>query len=164
MEVVLHPNFEQNRWTYFRLTPNRRLQHPRGVLRPLGRFAALTMVLVLVGGHLAECPGWLATAEARMACCANEQECPMHKAGQHSSGSRQLVSQSDADRCCATSERGESMPTSVKANAVDGPALIPTSLSGVLVSPATWFDNPIERVSGPPASRSRHVLLSVFLI
>src|SRR5262245_40002803 len=147
-----------------RLTSNLWLRHPRRVLRPLGRLAALTMVLVLVGGHLAECQGWLSTAEARMACCANEQECPMHKAGQHSSGLRQLVSQSDADRCCATSEHGESMPTSVKASAVDGPGLIPISLSRVLVSPATRFDNPIERVSGPPTSRSRHVLLSVFLI
>src|SRR5262245_3785028 len=147
-----------------RLTRNRRLQHPRRVLGPLSRLAALTMALVLAGGHLAECQGWLSTAEARMACCANEQECPMHKAGQHSSGSRQLVSQSDADRCCATAEHGESMPTSVTASAVDGPALIPISLSGVLVSPATWFDNPIERVSRPPTNRSRHVLLSVFLI
>jgi len=122
------------------------------------------MVLVLVGGHLAKCQGWLTTAEARMACCANEQECPMHKAGRHSSGSRQLVSQSDADRCCATSEHGESMPTSVKAFTVDGLALIPISLSGAVVAPATWSDNPIEQVSGPPSSRSRHVLLSVFLI
>src|SRR5262249_37239172 len=60
------------------------LQHPRRVLRSLSRVAALAMVIVLVGGHLAECQGWLSTAEARMACCANEQECPMHKAGQHS--------------------------------------------------------------------------------
>jgi hypothetical protein len=56
------------------------------------------------------------------------------------------------------------MPTSIKASAVDGLALIPIRLSVDLASPATWFDNPIERVSGPPTSRSRHVLLSVFLI
>jgi hypothetical protein len=121
------------------------------------------MILVLAGGHVAECEGWLATPEARMACCANEQECPMHKAGQHSSGSVR-ISQSDADQCCARSEPGDSMPTSVKASAVDGPALILISLSGSLASPATWFDTPIERVSHPPTSRSRHVLLSVFLI
>jgi hypothetical protein len=121
------------------------------------------MVLVLVGGHLAECQGWLSTAEARMACCANEQECPMHKAGQHSSGSNHRISQSDADRCCATSEHGDSMPT-VKASVADGPALIPVSFAGVLASVATRFDHPIERVSGPPTRRSRHVLLSVFLI
>src|SRR5215813_2148240 len=118
------------------------------------------MVLVLVGSHLAECQGWLSTAEARMTCCANEQECPMHKAGQHSSGSNHRISQSDADRCCATSEHGDSMPTSVKASVADGPALIPVSLAGVLTSTATRIDNPIEQVFSPPTSRSRHVLLS----
>jgi len=134
------------------------------VLTRLSRFVAITIVLVLVGGHLAECQGWLATPEARMACCANEQECPMHKAGQHSSGSNHRTSQSDADRCCATSDRGESMPTSVKPNAVDSPALIPTISLGVSAPPATWLNNSIQRVSDPPTSRSRHVLLSVFLI
>jgi len=126
--------------------------------------AALMVIMALPGGFFAECQGWLATPEARMACCANEQECPMHKAGLPSTGSHQPVSQSDADRCCATSEHGDSMPTSIKASAVDGLALIPIRLSVDLASPATWFDNPIERVSGPPTSRSRHVLLSVFLI
>ena len=122
------------------------------------------MVLVLVGGHLAECQGWLSTAEARMACCANEQECPMHKAGQHSSRPNHRISQSDADRCCATSERGDSMPTSIKAGVADGLALIPVSLAGIPAPATTRFDNPIEQGSGPPTSRSRHVLLSVFLI
>ena len=136
------------------------------MLRLLSRLAVLTTVTALAGGHLAECQGWLATAEARMACCANEQECPMHKAGQHSSESSRRISQSDADRCCAQSEHGDSMPASVKASALDGAllTLVPVSLSGGLASPATWFDNTIERVSSPPTSRSRHVLLSVFLI
>lgn len=147
-----------------RLTLTSSLQHPRRVLRSLTRLAALTMVLVLVGGHLAACQGWLSTAEARMACCADEQECPMHKAGRHSSGPNHRISQSDADSCCATSERGESMPTSVKASVADGLALIPVSLAGVLSRAETRFDNPTEPVSSPPTSRSRHVLLSVFLI
>jgi len=130
----------------------------------LRRLPALTTVIALAGGHLAECQGWLTTAEARMACCANEQECPMHKAGQRSSGSSQRVSQSDADRCCALSERGNSVPTSVKANAMDGAAVIPLSMSGVLLSPATWVRDNIERQAGRPPGRARHVLLSVFLI
>jgi hypothetical protein len=134
------------------------------VLQSFSRLAALTMVLVLVGGHLAECRGWLATPEARMACCADEQECPMHKAGQHSSGANHRISQSDADRCCAISERGESMPTSVKASVAGGLALVPVTLAGVLPRAETRFDNPTEQASGPPTSRSRHVLLSVFLI
>jgi hypothetical protein len=147
----------------FDLTSTVTLKHPSNVSRVFGRLAALTMAIMIASGYLAECQGWLSTPEARMACCANEQECPIHKAGQHSLGSLR-ISQSDADRCCATSEHGESMPTSVKASAIDGPALIPISLSGVLASPASLFDNLIERVSGPPISRSRHVLLSIFLI
>jgi len=148
----------------FDLTSTVAVKHPSNVLRVWGRLAALTMAIVIASGQLAECQVWLATPEARMACCANEQECPMHKAGQHPSGSNQRISQSDADRCCATSEPGESVPASVKASAVDGPALIPISLSGVLAPRATWFDTPVERVASPPTSRSRHVLLSVFLI
>ena len=146
------------------MTSGSAVQHPKRVLTRLSRFVAITIVLVLVGGHLAECQGWLATPEARMACCANEQECPMHKAGQHSSGSNHRTSQSDADRCCATSDRGESMPTSVKASVAGGLALIPVTLAGVLPRAETRFDNPTEQASGPPTSRSRHVLLSVFLI
>ena len=148
----------------FDLTSTLAVKHPSHVLRAWGRLVALTMAIGIVSGHLAECQGWLATPEARMACCANEQECPMHKGGQHPSGSNQRISQSDADRCCATSEPGESVPTSVKASTVDGAALIPISLSGILASPPTWFDTPVERVASPPTSRSRHVLLSVFLI
>ena len=134
------------------------------VLRFLSRLAVVTTVVALASGHLAECQGWLATPEARMACCANEQECPMHKTGQHSFGSIQPISQSDADQCCAASEHGDSMPTSARVSAVGGPALIPVTLSSILTSPATWFHNGIERISSPPTSRSRHVLLSVFLI
>jgi len=134
------------------------------VLRSLCRVAALTMVLVLVGGHLAECQGWLSTPEARMACCADEQQCPMHKASRHSSSSNHRISQSDADRCCATSEHGDSIPASVKASVADGPALIPVGPVSVPAPAATRFDNPIEQVSAPPTSRSRHVVLSVFLI
>jgi hypothetical protein len=129
----------------------------------MSRLVALTIITALPGAYFPECQGWLSTAEARMACCANEQECPMDKAGEHSSGSLR-ISQSDADRCCAQSERGDSVPASVKASAGDAAALIPITLSGVLASPATWFPNGTERVSGPPPSRSRHVLLSVFLI
>lgn len=146
------------------MTSGSGLQHPRGVPTRLSRFAAITIILVLVGGYLAECQGWLSTAEARMACCADEQECPMHKAGQHSSGPNHGISQSDADRCCATSDRGESTPTSVNSNAVESPALIPTTSSGVVASPATPLHHSIDRVADHPTNRSRHVVLSVFLI
>jgi hypothetical protein len=146
------------------LTSIHSLQHPKEVLRLLSRLAALATVVALAGGQLAECQGWLATPEARMACCANEHECPMHKADPHRSAPSLRISQSDADRCCATSEHGDSMPTSVKVTAVDSLALIPVGLSGVVESPAIRFDGVSENPPSPPTSLARHVLLSVFLI
>ena len=99
---------------------------------------ALATVFVFLGGPFAGCEGWLSTAEARMACCANEQECPMHKAGQHPSGSNQRISQSDADRCCAASEDGDSLPSSAKATgSTDDLALVPAVLPVAFVSALT---------------------------
>jgi hypothetical protein len=136
----------------------------KNVLKRLSRWAALVMVLTLAGGHLTECQGWRATSEARMACCANEQECPMHKTDRRSSGSKQRISQADADRCCATAEHGDSMPAAGKAGISDAPALIPVGLSSVPDAAANWLAAPLERMARPPTGRSRHVLLSVFLI
>ena len=127
------------------------------------RRLTLVAILAVATGQAAECQGWLATAEARMACCANEQECPMHKAGRHSTSSLR-ISQSDADRCCAQSEHGDSMPTFTRAASVDSVALLPVGLPGVIVSAAAWHDHGSELVNSPPSRRARHVFLSVFLI
>jgi hypothetical protein len=134
------------------------------VLRLASRPATLIALLVLIGGPFAECGGWLSTPEARMVCCANEQECPMHKADRHPPGSMQTVSQSDADRCCATSEPGDSLPSTANATrSVESLALIP-AVRPVALVPMTRLDDIYEPASNPPTSRSRHVLLSVFLI
>ena len=137
------------------------VEHARDVLRLWARTVSLITLVTLVGGHLAECQGWLATAEARMACCADEQQCPMHN-GNQQSGTNQGISQSDADRCCALSEHGDSIPTA-KAVSVDSLAPIPFSVSGALPSTEPWFDRVAAHVSNPP-SRPRHLLLAVFLI
>jgi len=135
------------------------------VLRLWSRRAALVTVLVLLGGPFAECQGWLATAEARMACCANEQECPMHRSDRQQSGSSQKVSQSDADQCCAASEHGDSLPSSAKVTAsLDNLAFIPSLLPVTVVMPVSRADEAYDSTASPPTRRSRHVLLSVFLI
>ena len=135
------------------------------MLRLWFRPAALIALVVLIGGPFAKCEGWLATPEARMACCANEQDCPMHKADRRPSGSTHTVSQSDADRCCATSEPGGSLPSSAKAiGSVDSLALIPSVLPVAPVSRTTRRDDIYEPASNFALGRSRHVLLSVFLI
>jgi hypothetical protein len=122
-------------------------------------------LLVLLGDPFTECAGWLSTPEARMACCANEQECPLHKSDRRLSPSSQKVSQTDADQCCATSEHGDSLPSSAKVTgAFDSLALIPSVLPIAFVSPLARVDELHEAASSPPTGRSRHLLLSVFLI
>ena len=84
------------------------LQHPTDVVSVIRRLAALTSVLTLCVGNVAVCAGWQATPEARMACCMNDTSCPMHKSESHHHGSNHHVTQTQADSCCAGSERNDS--------------------------------------------------------
>ena len=52
------------------------------------RLAAVILTMGLLAGNAAVCAGWLATPEARMACCAEGGDCPMHKDESRRSGSR----------------------------------------------------------------------------
>jgi hypothetical protein len=126
------------------------------------RLIAVVAVLVVISGHLAECRGWLATPEARMACCENEQQCPMHKSGAHRD--RRTVTQAEADRCCAAnSQTDHSVPSATQSAPADSIASTPAIIA---VAPLTVVGRAvrIETDLRPPTGRSRHVLLSVFLI
>jgi hypothetical protein len=141
------------------------LQHSKGVLRFWRQPATLMALLVLLGDPFAVCAGWLSTPEARLACCADDQDCPMHKSDHRPSGSSHAVSQADADRCCALSEHDDSLPSSAKVTgAFDSLVLIPSVLPIAFVSPLARVDELHEPASSPPSGRSRHLLLSVFLI
>ncbi len=59
------------------------VEHPRGVVRLVQRLAALALTFGLMAGNAAICAGWMPTPEARMACCADGAECPMHKGDSH---------------------------------------------------------------------------------
>jgi hypothetical protein len=77
------------------------------------RVSAVLLCLGLVAGNAAAvCAGWLATPEARMACCVGDGPCPMHKSDSDEQGATRVISQAEADRCCASSERDESAPSS----------------------------------------------------
>ena len=72
--------------------------HPRVVELLLRRTAALVVVLTLGAAGWAECAGWQATPEARMACCSSSGDCPMHGSTEPGAGSERVVTQAQADR------------------------------------------------------------------
>ena len=100
-----------------------------------------------------------------MACCAEGGECPMHKGDSHSSGSARVLTQAQADSCCASSERensNQSSPSFVAAitAAVLGVGIVlPANVPALVLSDAWRTSAPI-----PIAPVPKHVLLSVFLV
>ena len=131
----------------------------------LRRLSALALSLVLLGGNLAVCAGWAATPEARMACCVDGDTCPMHKGESHHSSEKRVISQDQADACCAASERQQSSQSApsliaVISNAVLGPGVVLPLPVPALVASDAW--RTVEPV--PIAPVPRHLLLSVFLV
>jgi hypothetical protein len=124
----------------------------------VGRLAALVLATVLSVGNVAICAGWVATPEARMACCVGTSECPMHSGG-HDHGT---MSQAEADSCCAASEndRSQTSPLSLVALSVS-PVMLWTV--AVASEPARSF---LAHPVAPPHlnQRARHLLLSVLLV
>lgn len=127
------------------------------------RFVAVLILVVLPTSAWAQCAGWQSTAEARMECCAQEEQCPMHK-GTDGSASHRTVSQEQADTCCARSERVPSTPSSSSQIAPVTFAVVSTPPSVLLPELASlahhWESSVPIAVSPVP----RHVLLSVFLV
>ena len=133
-------------------------------MRLLHRGSAVLLCLGLLAGTAAVCAGWAATPEARMACCA-DADCPMHKGGSDESGSQRVITQAQADACCAASGRDQSdstNPTAIAAisAAVLGSGVVLPASAPVRVLTDGWrTDVPI-----PIALVPRHILLSVFLM
>ena len=129
------------------------------------RLAALALAFALTAGNPAMCAGWLPTAEARMACCAEGGDCPMHKGDSHGSGSPRVLTQAQADRCCASAESqnsNQSNPSSfaaITAAVLGVGVVLPSTVPGLVLSDAWRRSAPI-----PIAPVPRHVLLSVFLV
>jgi hypothetical protein len=129
------------------------------------RLSAALLCLGLIAGNAAVCAGWAATPEARMACCAEGETCPMHKGKSRDSGSERVFTQVEADNCCASSERqnsGPSTPTFVLAIsfAILGPGVVlPASVPPLVLSDDWRTDSPVPTTHAP-----KHVLLSVFLV
>jgi hypothetical protein len=88
----------------------------------------------------------------------------MHGSDPEDGRSKRVVSQAEADRCCAASERNDSAPSPA------GPAFsvaLPTALGHVpafLPEPASRASLSRASTPVPPAHVPKHVLLSVFLV
>jgi hypothetical protein len=141
------------------------VEHPRDVVRLVPRLAAVALTFGLIAGNAAICAGWMPTAEARMACCADGGECPMHKGDSHSSGSGRVLTQVQADSCCASSEgqhSNQSSPsfvTAITAAVLGVGVVLPANVPALVLSDAWRTSAPI-----PIAPVPKHVLLSVFLV
>jgi hypothetical protein len=100
-----------------------------------------------------------------MACCSEGAECPMHSGGSHRSGSERVLTQAQADSCCASSEREDSSqpnPTAVAAitaAVLGNGTVLPASVPALALSNGWRTTVPI-----PTAPIPKHVLLSVFLV
>ncbi|MQA29002.1 MAG: hypothetical protein GEU82_04060 [Luteitalea sp.] len=140
--------------------------HPKVVERLLRRMAALVVVLSLGAAGWAECAGWQATPEARMDCCSGSGACPMHGSTEPTSGSDRVVTQTQADSCCAASDADDSTPSGRAFSPSLSAALVPSALSTMApVTPApASFDAWRTHVPLPVGQVPKHVLLSVFLI
>jgi hypothetical protein len=140
--------------------------HASHVLAFSRRLSALALAVLISVGNAAVCAASVSTAEARMACCAKGDACPTHKGVSHGhdSGFHRGMTQAQADRCCAASERdsNQTSPPFVIAisSTVLGPGVVvPVTAPRFVLSNAWRTGAPI-----PLASIPRHVLLSVFLV
>jgi len=129
------------------------------------RLAALALTFGLIAGNAATCAGWLATPQARMACCVDDSECPMHSGDSQNSASERALTQAQADNCCASAEGQNSNPsspsfvTSITAAVLGVGVVLPANVPALVVSDAWRTSAPI-----PIAPVPKHVLLSVFLV
>ena len=127
------------------------------------RLVAVVVIVVLPTSAWAQCAGWQSSAEARMECCAQEEQCPMH-AGTDASVSHRTVTQGQADTCCALSERTPSTPSSSSQIAPVTLALVSTPVVVVLpdFEPLRNRWQSFVPIAANPVPR--HILLSVFLV
>ena len=135
------------------------------MVRFVQRLAVVALTFGLMAGDAAVCAGWLPTAEARMACCADGVECPMHKGDSHRSGSARDITQAQADSCCAAAEgqnsnqSNPSLVTAITVAVLGVGVVLPANVPALVLSDAWRTSAPI-----PIAPVPKHVLLSVFLV
>ena len=127
------------------------------------RLSAVLLTLALAAGQAGVCAGWMATPEARMACCSDDGPCPMHKS-ESEDGPTRVVTQAEADRCCAASEHEDSTPSQSNAAFFVTLAVALIPVPGLLPAPEAHAEIWRASVPIPTGHVPKHVLLSVFLV
>ena len=140
------------------------VKHPKKYVNLPHRLSAVALTVALVAGNAAVCAGWMPTPEARMACCSKSGACPMHKSGESASESSGVLTQAQADTCCASSNPDSSQSSGTFVGtitlAVLGTATVLPSVAPVQVRREGWRTAvPISTAPIP-----KHVLLSVYLL
>ena len=135
----------------------------RMVLVLTRQMSALVLMLAVAASNGGLCAGWMPTAEARMACCAEGDRCPMHQSESNAADGVRVVSQADADRCCALSERDDSAPSSVAFAFISPLAIVASPVRFVVPEPQSHLTLR-SLLPSPPTDVPKHVLLSVFLV
>lgn len=125
------------------------------------RLAAVVAVLTFAASGWVQCAGWQPTAAARRACCTSGQ-CPKHRSSANPTRRNAVVTQAQADNCCAAGERGSSIP-SASSSVVNAPAAVLVSIPALEPDLSRVHERtPRAPSQSPPVTR--HLLLSVFLI
>jgi hypothetical protein len=132
----------------------------------LRRTAAFVVALAFAAAGWAECAGWQASPEERMACCSGAGDCPMHGSTVPGAGSERVITQAQADSCCAASDTNESTPSIAVYSLSPSAVLVSSTLHTVapIMAPPSFFDAWRTHVPLPRGHVPKYVLLSVFLI
>jgi hypothetical protein len=140
--------------------------HPKIVELLLRRTAALVVALAFTAAGWVECAGWQASPEARMACCSGAGDCPMHGSTKPRADSERVITQAQADSCCAASDTNDSTPSTAVFSLSVSAVLVSSTLHTLapIMAPPSFFDAWRTDVPLPRGHVPKYVLLSVFLI
>lgn len=139
------------------------VEDPTNVLTLARRLPVLVLAVVLSAGQGALCAGWMPTPEARMACCSKDGTCPMHGSGSDDR-SKRVISQAEADRCCAGSERETPTPGASAFAPSIGLAVVSSVIPLVAPLGPTPRGSWREHFPGPVARIPKYLLLSVLIV
>jgi hypothetical protein len=130
----------------------------------LRQFAAVAGVLTLCIGNLAVCAGWQATPEARMACCTNGTSCPMHKPQSAGGGSQRVISQAQADNCCAAASTSAQSSVASSTYVLPNVTALAAAIRFAIPVPILPRQHLRTLVPLPASPVPKHLLLSVLLV
>jgi hypothetical protein len=128
------------------------------------RLAAVVAIVTLSVGNLAVCAGWQPTPEARMACCKNGTACPMHASESRGSSSTRIITQAQADNCCAATSNRTQSSIAGSTFELSGVTALPSITGRVAPIPVLALQEWRAFVPLPLSPVPRHLLLSVLLV